>query len=103
MIDIVYKKRFEKNVWFMTTFDISDDSSYQDEESSESNKSEFKIKQDRKHQLGGRTVSSLSVPTAGSQDNCESVSIPVPRCEIFGFFSPLILSKREKNILVLLS
>ena len=82
----------------MTTFDISDDSSYQDEESSESNKSEFKIKQDRKHQLGGRTVSSLSVPTAGSQDNCESVSIPVPRCEIFGGFSPLIPSKREKNI-----
>lgn len=57
---------------------IADDSSYQDEESSESNKSEFKIKQDRKHQLGGRTVSSLSVPTAGSQDNCASVSIPVP-------------------------
>ena len=51
----------------MNTFDISDDSSYQDEESSESNKSEFKIKQDRKHQLGGRTVSSLSVPTAGNQ------------------------------------
>ena len=62
----------------MTTFDISDDSSYQDEESSESNKSEFKIKQDRKHQLGGRTVSSLSVPTAGSQNDCASVSIPVP-------------------------
>ena len=51
----------------MNTFDISDDSSYQDEESSESNKSEFKIKQDRKHQLGGRTVSSLSVPTAGKE------------------------------------
>ena len=69
---------FKKNEWSMNTFDISDDSSYQDEESSESNKSEFKIKQDRKHQLGGRTVSSLSVPTAGSQDNCASVSIPVP-------------------------
>ena len=87
----------------MTTFDISDDSSYQDEESSESNKTEFKIAENRKHQLGGRTVSSLSVPTAGSQDNCASVSIPVPRCEIFWVFFPLVLSKREKNGLVLLS
>ena len=69
---------FKKNEWSMNTSDISDDSSYQDEDSSESNKTEFKIKQDRKHQLGGRTVSSLSVPTAGSQDNCNSVSIPVP-------------------------
>ena len=25
------------------------------------------------------------------------------RCEIFGFFSPLVPSKREKNVLVLLS
>ena len=30
-------------------------------------------------------------------------AISLLRCEIFGFFSPLILSKREKNILVLLS
>ena len=83
----------------MSIFDISDDSSYQDEESSESNKTEFKIAENRKHQLGGRTVSSLSVPTAGSQDNCASVSIPVPRCEIFWVFSSSrSLKTREKWI-----
>ena len=78
MIDIITNIKQNVQEKLMIYEHISDDSSYQDEESSESNKSEFKIKQDRKHQLGGRTVSSLSVPTAGSQDNCASVSIPVP-------------------------
>ena len=37
-----------------------------------------KLAENRKRQLGGRTLSSLSVPTAGSQDNFASVTIPVP-------------------------
>ena len=61
--------------------DISDDSLYQDEssESIEPHNLHPKLA-DRKRQLGGRTLSSLSVPTAGSQDkdNFASVTIPVP-------------------------
>ena len=82
----------------MKIFNISDDSSYQDEssESIEPHNSQQHIKlADRTRKLGGRTVSSISVPTAGSLDEFASVSIPVPNLK-----PKPKLNRVEKNLSV---